>query len=248
MSCSELPAWYLRRHLAVLNVRSASFRRAWNEVVPRGYEADVCLRRLVTAGRIRRMGRGLYIAIDPVRETPAIAIASGVFSEVDHYVTTDAALAFHGLIDQPISEITVVLPRVRRRIRVDQMTVIRPVTLDERRIRAADAYDTSIEGFAIRVGSREQAVVDALTEPQWMVHGDLLAEVLAAFTDDEVDRAASGVLIRTMAAAQRLGYLLEEAGRPLPSALAELRPVRAVYLRPQKQARGPYSTRWRVYG
>ena len=248
MSCSELPAWYLRRRLAVLDARSAAFRRAWDEVVPSGYEADVCLRRLVAKGRIRRISRGLYVVIDPVRETPVIAIASGVFSEVLHYVTTDAALAHHGLIDQPIATITVVLPRVRRPINVDQVTVIRPVTLDEPRIRAADAYDTTIEGFAVRVASREQAVVDAVAEPRWMVHGDLLPEILRAFSDDEVGRTAAGVLGRTTAAAQRLGYLLEEAARPLPPLLADLRPLRAVRLRPQKQARGPYSSRWRVYG
>lgn len=248
MSCTDLADWYLRHRVAVLDVRNALFRRAMGQVVPPGYGADVCLRRLAAAGRIRRIRGGLYVVNDPVRETPWIAIASGVFSEVPHYVTTDAALAFHGLIDQPIGTITVVQSRGRRSIRIDPATEIRPVTIPESRISAADAYETSIEGFTIRVASREQAVVDALVEPQWMVHGDLLAEVLAAFTDVEVARTTDGVLSRTTAAAQRLGYLLEEAGRPLPPSLAELRPVRAVRLRPQKRARGPYSTRWRVYG
>ncbi|PZR63371.1 MAG: hypothetical protein DLM71_05590 [Chloroflexi bacterium] len=248
MSCSELPDSYLRNRLAVLDVRSASFRRVWDKVVSPGYRVDVCVRRLVAARRIRRIGRGLYVVIDPVRTTPTIAVASGVFSEILHYVTTDAALAHHGLIDQPIFTFTVVLPRVRRPIHVDQTTVIRPVTLDEQRIRAADAYDTTMEGFAIRVATREQAVVDALAEPRWMDHGDLLPEILAAFSDEEVARTASGVLGRTTAAAQRLGYLLEEAERPMPASLAELRPVRAVQLRPQKRTRGPYSSRWRVYG
>ncbi len=248
MSCSDLADWYLRRRQAVLDLGSASFRRAWSETVPAGYRPGICLSRLVAADRVRRIGRGLYVVIDPVRETPATAIASGVFREVPHYVTTDAALAHHGLIDQPIGEIKVVLSRVRRPIRIDQMTVIRPVTLDEHRVLAADAYETSTEGFAIRVATREQAVADAVVEPRWMLYGDLLPEVLTAFTAEEIARTATRVLGRTMAAAQRLGYLLEEAGRPLPAALAELRPVRAVRLRPQKQARGPYSTRWRVYG
>jgi hypothetical protein len=67
------------------------------------------------------------------------------------------------------------------------------------------------------VASREQAVVDALAEPNWIIHGNLLAEILGAFTDTEVARTTSGVLDRTTAAAQRLGYLHEEAGRPLPT-------------------------------
>ncbi len=248
MSCSDLPTWYLRHHIAVLDVRSARFRRAQEEILPSGNDADVCLRRLAKAGKIRRIRGGLYVVRDPVRETPPIAVASGVFAEVPHYVTTDAALAHHGLIDQPIDTITVVLSRIRRRFELDSATAIRPVTLSEQRINEADAYETTLEGFSVRVASREQAVIDALAEPTWMVHGDLLAEILAALTEAEVGRAALGVLDRTTAAAQRLGFLLEEARRPVPASLVELRPVRAVQLRPQKQSRGPYSSRWRVYG
>ena len=248
MSCSDLSDWYLRNRIAVLDVRSAVFQRARAQVIPTGYDANVCLRRLVKAGRNRRIRAGLYVVRDPARETPPIAIASGVFAEVPHYVTTDAALAYHRLIDQPITTITVVLPRVRRAFAIDQTTTLRPVTLDEKRIREADAYQTTVDGFSIRVASREQAVVDALTEPRWMIYGDLLPEILAAFSDNEVERTAGRTLARTTAAAQRLGYLLEEAQRPRPEALADLRPVRAVRLRPQNRSRGPYSTRWRVYG
>lgn len=248
MSCSDLPTWYLRHRMAVMDVRSAPFRRARQEALPSGYDANVCLRRLVKAGKVRRIRGGLYVVRDPVSETPPIAVASGVFAEVLHHVTTDAALAQHGLIDQPIATITVVLSRARRRFELDSATTIRPVTVEEARLRMADAYKTTIEGYSIRLASREQAVVDALAEPTWMIYGDLLPEILAGFTDAEVARTASGVLDRTTAAAQRLGYLLEDAGRPLPASLAALRPVRAVRLRPQKQARGPYSSRWRVYG
>lgn len=122
------------------------------------------------------------------------------------------------------------------------------MTLDERRIQEADSYQTTVDGLNIRVGSREQAVVDALAEPHWMTNGDLLPEILAAFSGNEVERTAARILTRTTASAQRLGYLLEEAHRPLPSGLAKIRPIRAVRLRPQNRSRGPYSTRWRVYG
>jgi predicted transcriptional regulator of viral defense system len=248
MTCADLPDWYLRNRIAVLDVRSAAFQRARDQIMPTGYDPNVCLRRLVNAGRIRRIRTGLYVVRDPARETPPIAIASAVFGEVPHYVTTDATLAYHGLIDQPITTITVVLARVRRSFAIDPSTTLRPVTLDENRIREADAYQTTVDGLSIRIASREQAVVDALAEPRWMTYGDLLPEILAAFSDDEIERTAGGTLARTTAAAQRLGYLLEEVQRPLPNALAGLRPVRAVRLRPQKRSRGPYSTRWRVYG
>ncbi len=248
MSCTDLPYWYLRNHIAVLDVGSAAFQRARDQVMPTGYDANVCLRRLVKAGRIRRIRTGLYVVRDPARETPPIAVASGVFAEVPHYVTTDAAFAYHGLVDQPIRTITVVLSRVRRSFDIDPTTALKPVTLGEDRLRAADAYQTTVGGFSIRLASREQAVVDALAEPHWMTYGDLLPEILAAFSDDEVERTVAGVLARTTASAQRLGYLLEEAQRTLPSKLANLRPVRAVRLRPRNRSHGPYSTRWRVYG
>ena len=205
------------------------------------------MRRLARAGRVRRVGRGLYVVVDPVRETPAIAIASALFAEVPYYVTTDAALAFHGLIDQPIRTITVVLSSTRRAIDIGR-AVVRPVTVSADRLRAADGYATTADGFAVRLASREQAVVDAVAEPAWMMHGDLLAEVLAVFADDELERTAVGALARSTAAGQRLGYLLEEAGRPPPKLLADLRPLRSVNLRPGDARCGPYSTRWRVYG
>jgi len=247
MSCSDLPDWCLRHRMAVVDLRSASWRRARAEVVPPGYAPDECMRRLARAERVRRVGRGLYVVVDPVRETPAIAIASALFAEVPYYVTTDAALAFHGLIDQPIRTITVVLSSTRRAIDIGR-AVVRPVTVSADRLRAADAYATTADGFAVRLASREQAVVDAVAEPAWMMHGDLLAEVLAVFTDDELERTAVGALARSTAAGQRLGYLLEEAARQPPKLLAAMRPLRSVRLRPGDTRRGSYSTRWRVYG
>jgi predicted transcriptional regulator of viral defense system len=138
--------------MAVVDLRSASWRRARAEVVPPGYAPDECPRRLARAGRLRRVGRGLYVVVDPVRETPAIAIASALFAEVPYYVTTDAALAFHGLIDQPIRTIAVVLSSTRRAIDIGR-AVVRPVTVSADRLRAADAYTTTADGFAVRLAS-----------------------------------------------------------------------------------------------
>lgn len=54
--------------------------------------------------------------------------------------------------------------------------------------------------------------------------------------------------VASTAVGQRLGYLLEEAGRQPPKLLAAMRPLGSVRLRPGDTRRGPYSTRWRVYG
>ena len=247
MACSEVPNWYLQRRIAVVDLRSAIWRKARAEVVPPGYAPDECMRRLVKAGRVRRIRRGLFVVVDPVRETPAIAIASALFADEPHYVTSDAALAFHGVIDQPIRRITVVLSRSRRPIDIGP-AVVRPVTIRADLLATADAYETTTDGFKVRIATREQAAVDALAEPAWMIYADLLAEVLASFAEEEIERTAASALARSTAAAQRLGYLLEEASRLVPGSLASLRPVRAVRLRPAKKTKGPYSTRWRVYG
>jgi predicted transcriptional regulator of viral defense system len=246
MSCTDIADTFLRRRVAVLDVRSRTWTTARAQLLPPGYTTATCLHRLAAAGRIRRLKRGLYIVVDTVRETPPVAIASGIFAELDHYVTTDAALTVHGLIDQPLPTITVVLPTVRRPIQLGR-SVVRPVSLAADRFAQADAYSTTVDGFAVRLASREQAVVDAVAEPGWMIHGTLLPEILAAFDDGELARAAERALDRTTAAAQRLGYLLDEAGREPPPTLAALRPTFAVNLRPGHH-RGPYSTRWRVYG
>ncbi len=247
MSCAQVPDWYLRRRLAVVDLGSPTWRKAQAELVPPGYSPNQCMRRLVAAGRLRHAGRGLYVVIDPVRETSPIAIASAVFTDVPHYVTTDAALVFHGLIDQPVTTITVVVSHSRRPIDIGGATV-RPVTLSLERLGSADTYTTSMDGFQIRVATRNQAVVDAVAEPRWMVYGDLLPEILRTFSKEQLEQLSSTALARSTAAGQRLGYLLEEARQPIPNLLARLNPVRSVHLRPAQRRRGPYSTRWRVYG
>lgn len=247
MSCADIPDWYLRQRIAVLDLRSAAWEHARPDLLPPGYAPEVCVRRLAAAGRLRRLKKGVYVVVDPVRETPSIAVASGLYAETPHHVTTDAALAFHGLLDQPVTTITVVLGKRGRPVSIGGATV-RPVALASRWLKGADAYETTVEGFAVRVAGREQAVVDALAEPAWMIHGSLLPEVLAAFSEVELTRTADRARARSTAAAQRLGYLMEETGRELPPVLRSLRPVRAVRLRPGQASSAPYSSRWRVYG
>src|SRR5260370_10656045 len=164
MACSELPNWYLQRRNAVGDLGSETWGKARVEVVPRGSATDECLRRLAKARRVRRIGRGLYVVIDPVRETPAIAIASALFTDETHYVTTDAALAFHGAIDQPILQLAVVLSRHRQPIDLSP-ALVRPVKIRSDLLTAAQAYDTTTDGFKIHVATRAHAVVDALAEP-----------------------------------------------------------------------------------
>lgn len=246
MSCSDIPGWYLKRHLAVINLRSATWQTARSDVLPTGYEPAVCLRRLLSAGKVRRIGKGLYLVVDPVREPPAVAVASALFGETEHYVTTDAALGTHGLIDQPLPTITVVLASVRRRpVQLKGGPTVQPVWLARDSFDRSDKYPMTVDGFEVRIATREQAVVDALAEPKWMTHSTLLPEVLAQLRQDEVASVAEAAIKRSTAAAQRLGYLLSEARLPIPADLAELKPQSVVDLTPGRRS-GAFSTRWRV--
>lgn len=248
MSCSDVPTWYLQRRLPVVDLRSGAWRRARREVIPRGYEPDQCVRRLAKSGRLRRVARGIYLVVDPIREIPPIAVASALFSESRHYITTDAALAFEGVVDQPVRVITVVLARPRRQLDIGQATV-RPVTVSDRLLGQAQHFASSADGFKLQMATRVQAIVDALAEPRWMVYFDLLPEVLGTLQPQDLEDVAARAKSRSMAAAQRLGYLLEGmAGDSLPRGLLTLRPIRSVHLNPSRKRRGLYSTRWRVYG
>lgn len=245
MSCSDLPAWYLKRHLPVIDLRSRAWQLASSEVMPAGYAPAVCLGRLLAAGKVRRVGRGVYLVVDPVREPPAIAVASALFGDTDHYVTTDAALRIHGLIDQPLVSITVVLAGVRRRRLALPGLTVQPVWLRPDTYARSDMYATTLDGFKVVVASREQAVVDALAEPKWMTHSTLLPEVLGQLRENEVQAMGDRAIERSTAAAQRLGYLLEDAQLPIPAVLNALRPQSVVDLTPGRR-HGSFSTRWRV--
>jgi predicted transcriptional regulator of viral defense system len=180
-----------------------------------------------------------------VREPPTIAVASALFGATDHYVTTDAALSMHGLIDQPLVTITIVLAAVRRRPVDLKSARVRPVWLSRDTFARSDSYATTLDGFEVRIAGREQAVVDALAEPKWMIHATLLPEVLSQLSGDEVAGVARRAIERSSAAAQRLGYLLQESRLPVPDDLNALRPRSVVELRPGRRG-GAFSTRWRV--
>lgn len=245
MSCADVPDWYLRHRIPVINTRSATWLEARSQLLPPGYENTTCLRRLAEAGRVRQLARGLWQVIDPSRETPSLVVADAIFRDAVHYITTDAALEAEGLIDQPVPVITVVVRKKTKPVKVGRAT-IRVVWMAASKLSSAEFAKTSREGYKVSLATPAQALVDALAQPEWMTHRTLLPEVLAQLPPRDVESAAEAALLRSKAAAARLGYLIEEAGLPVPRALETFAPVARTELTPGR--RGPYSTRWRVYG
>lgn len=247
-TASDLHRWLLSNHLPIVNLQSREWTLAQVALGLRGgVTQEKCLARMVETGMLRHVRRGLYVVIDPAREAPPAALASGAFAHMDHYVTTDAALAVHRLIDQPIPVITVIVPRTRPVSFRLGTTLVRASEMPRARFDAADHYAMTLDGFAVRLASRVLAVADALEDPRRMTHLSLLPEVLPALDADEIERLAAAALARSRAAAQRLGYLLDDAGVLIPAALATLAPTSVAYLRPGRRS-GSFSTRWRVHG
>jgi predicted transcriptional regulator of viral defense system len=248
VTCADLHWWLLRRRLPVIDVSSPDWQEARQSVgLNPGITQAKCLARMVDQGLLRRVRRGLYVVIDPAREAPAVAIASGAYAHLEHYVSTDAALAVHGLIDQPIPTITVIMPRPaptpfqlgKVRVKVSRVS--------DGQFRRADHYRTTLDGFRVDLASRVQAVLDALDDPRRMTHRSLLPEVLRSFDAGELGRLAAAALQTSQASAQRLGYLIEDAGAQVPSALDALHPSSVVSLYPGASW-SVFSTRWRVRG
>jgi len=248
VTCAELHRWLLRSHLAVVDVAGPDWQQAREAVgLGRGVTQAQCLARMVDQGLLRRARRGLYVVVDPAREAPAVAIASGAYANAEHYVTTDAALAIHGLIDQPIPTITVIMPRPAPTPFQLGKTLVKVSRVSDAHFRRADHYRTTLDGFRTDLASRVQAVLDALDDPRRMTHRSLLPEVLRLFDSAELERLAAAALQTSQASAQRLGYLIEDAGAQTPSALDDLRPSSVVSLNPGGSW-GVFSTRWRVRG
>jgi predicted transcriptional regulator of viral defense system len=247
-TASDLHRWLLGNHIAVVNLHSREWRLAQEAVGLRaGVTQEKCLARMVETGSLRHVRRGLYVVVDPAREAPPVAVASGAFAHTDHYVTTDAALAVHRLIDQPIPVMTVIVPHTRPMSFRLGTTLVRASEMPRARFDAADHYAMTLDGLAVRLASRVLAVADALEDPRRMTHLSLLPEILPALDEGEIERLAVAALARSRAAAQRLGYLLDDAGVVIPAALASLAPTSVAYLRPGRRT-GSFSTRWRVHG
>ena len=247
MGCASLHRWHLRNRVPVVNLSAETWMRAVTETGLSVTAATSCLRRLSDSGALRHVKRGLYVVVDPVREAPAAAIASAAAEPVAHYITTDAALTAHRLIDQPLSRITVVLEREGMRPFQLGGILVRPVTMTAADFAAADAYPTTTDGYPIRLASRVQAVADALARPRWALHFSLLPEVLAQLDPNEIERLASVAVARSSAGAQRLGFLLEDAGSDIPPALASFEPTSVASLVPGRRG-SVFSTRWRLRG
>jgi predicted transcriptional regulator of viral defense system len=181
---------------------------------------EAAFRRLLRAGRIARVGRGVLtilerpqlLAEDPLR------LATAPFGDVRHYVSWRAALSRHDLTEQDPLTISVATLRRRHGRRIGDLKV-RPVFQSPARFYG---YQTvrSTSGAPIKIATAEKAIIDSLDRPD-LAGG--LPEVVKALgrreAYDPVELVKMAARYPSAATVQRLGHLMSTLGVGDPTPL-----------------------------
>ena len=180
------------------------------------------VRRLVRAGRVAHVSRGIYTILERPRvpvllDDDFLAILTAPLRDVDHYVSWRAALSRHGLTEQDPRTVSVAV-RVRRRARESGGSTMRPVYQSPGRFFGYRSVRTR-SGGTISIATPEKAIIDSLDRPD--LAGGLPEVVKALGQTSAYDAEA---LVRTAkrypskATIARLGYLMTllAIGDPAP--------------------------------
>ena len=178
------------------------------------------LRRLLRAGYITRMSRGVYtiaarqelVIDDPLRA------ATAPFADIPHYVSWRAALSRHGLTEMDPLTISVALRCRRPKRKVSDLTV-RPVYQSADRFYGFAATPTPY-GSSVFVATPEKAIIDSLDRPD--LAGGLAETVKALGRTHAYDAATlvtTALRFPSAATAARLGFLMTALGIGNPTPL-----------------------------
>jgi predicted transcriptional regulator of viral defense system len=177
------------------------------------------LSRLLRAGYVRKVSRGLYEVVEAprVRIAHEFVLALAIPSSGDDaYISWRSALAHYGLTEQMARVVYVAVAASRLGVKVSGARVQFVIQGKDRRY---DVRDVSLSGTSIRMVSPEKAVIDGLDRPD--LSGGLGEVVGALASQSQLDYAhliplalehPSGSLVR------RLGYLMTvlHLGDPSP--------------------------------
>lgn len=243
-------SWHRKRGRVLIDLHS----EIWREfLASSGMSAEAAaehVERAAAAGRARRIGRGTYVIVEEGRPVDIVAVASQLFDAHPHYITTDGALRHHALTEQPIHTYRVVVPstvrRLRKGVRIGQQT-IRPVNLSLQQLESSSYAKTlTAASNSASVAEPEQAIADVLAYPRWSDLFDLIPEFLTTINSRVIDRAAELALRRSKAAGQRLGYLLESIGAPIPHSITQIERAKGVQFDPRHPGEA-FSNRWSLW-
>lgn len=181
------------------------------------------LRRLVRAGYLANVGRGVYTILErphapTLVDDDELRLATAALGDTPHYVSWRAALSRHNLTEQDPKTIAVAL-RVRRTSRSVGDLKVRPVYQSTDRFYGFRTVRVP-SGGSIRLATPEKAILDSLDRPDL---GGGLPEVVKALgrtsSYDAKDLVGLARRYPSQATVARLGFLMTVFGIGDPSPL-----------------------------
>jgi predicted transcriptional regulator of viral defense system len=162
---------------------------------------------------------GRYLLLPPeqgpenIGENNVLALAAAAVEP--SYVGWWSAAGFHGFTTQkPMSVFVAVLRQIPSR--VIEGSEVRFVKIAERKFFGAETYD--VYGRKVAISSPEKTVIDCIDHPE-LAGGlaELTRIVHTAMNDIDPDKLLAGALnMRSTSLLQRLGFLTDLVGKPLP--------------------------------
>jgi predicted transcriptional regulator of viral defense system len=177
------------------------------------------IRNLLRKGWLSRILGGRYMLLPPehgpenLGENNMLALAAAAVEP--SYVGWWSAASFHGFTTQrPMTVFVATLKRAPRR--TIEGTDVRFVKVTARKFFGASPHD--IYGRSVLVSSPEKTVVDCLDRPDLCGGPSELTRIVhSALGSVEISAiVAAALLMRSRAVLQRLGFLADLVGRPLP--------------------------------
>jgi len=208
------------------------------------------LERLVRAGYVRTVRRGVYEIVEQPRVVIAhefvLALAQLPSSE-DPYISWRSALSHWGLTEQLSKVIYVAVRRPRPAPKLGGVGRIELVVQsDSRRYGIAEM---TVSGTTIRIATPEKAVLDSLDRPDLSGGLEEVVRAVSSRASLDYDRLVDLALRHpSETLARRLGYLLHvlSLGDPEPLRVRVKRTKRPVRLDLDEPAVVGYDPEWRV--
>lgn len=177
------------------------------------------IRNLVRKGWLARIAGGRYMLLPPeygpenLGENNTLALAAAAVDP--SYIGWWSAAAYHGFTTQtPMSTFVAVLRQAPAR--TIEGNEVRFVKLTERKFFGHETYD--VYGRSVSISTPAKTLIDCLDRPDLAGGPSELARIthaaLAAVDPNEL--LATAVTMKSKATMQRLGFLSELVGRPLP--------------------------------
>ncbi|RWH58158.1 MAG: transcriptional regulator [Mesorhizobium sp.] len=185
------------------------------------------IRNLVRKGWLSRIVGGKYMLLPPehgpenLGENNVLALASAVAEP--SYIGWWSAASWHGFTTQkPMTVFVAVTRQIPQR--VIEGSVVRFVKVTARKFFGYESYN--IYGRIVALSTPAKTLVDCLDRPDLAGGPAELARIVhgALGETDPQDVLAAATAMKSRAVAQRLGFLSDLVGRPLPERIrAELR-------------------------